>query len=170
MAVPEKIKIRMVGVDDIPVIRQIAEIAFPYTYKDILPEGQIPYMMEMMYSEQSLKIQIVDEKNVFFVASTLDGDIGYASVRPDGKDVFHLEKLYVLPDCWHSRIGTTLFKHVLDYVHQENVSPCKVQLNVNRNNPAVGFYLKMGMRIAQSGDFDIGNGYFMNDFIMEIDA
>lgn len=45
----------------------------------------------------------------------------------------------------------------------------RVELNVNRKNPALSFYRHMGMTIASSGDFDIGNGYFMNDYIMAID-
>ena len=45
----------------------------------------------------------------------------------------------------------------------------RVELNVNRQNPALDFYRHMGMHIAMSGDFDIGNGYFMNDYIMAID-
>jgi ribosomal protein S18 acetylase RimI-like enzyme len=41
-----------------------------------------------------------------------------------------------------------------------------VYLQVNRNNPAVHFYQKQGMEIVETADFDIGNGFFMNDFIM----
>jgi hypothetical protein len=33
----------------------------------------------------------------------------------------------------------------------------------------VDFYKKMGMRVLRSDDFDIGRGYFMNDYIMGID-
>ena len=42
-------------------------------------------------------------------------------------------------------------------------------LNVNRNNNAVSFYRKMGMEILGQGDFDIGSGYYMNDYIMSLD-
>jgi ribosomal protein S18 acetylase RimI-like enzyme len=39
-------------------------------------------------------------------------------------------------------------------------------LNVNRNNKALGFYQKFGFVILREEDIDIGNGYFMNDYIM----
>jgi ribosomal protein S18 acetylase RimI-like enzyme len=39
-------------------------------------------------------------------------------------------------------------------------------LQVNRNNKAVEFYKKFGFEIIDEQDFDIGNGYYMNDFIM----
>ena len=40
------------------------------------------------------------------------------------------------------------------------------ELNVNRGNPALGFYRHLGMQLSRSGDFDIGGGFFMNDHIM----
>jgi len=42
-----------------------------------------------------------------------------------------------------------------------------LRLQVNRQNyKAVNFYFKMGFIIESVGDFDIGGGYFMNDFVM----
>jgi len=43
-----------------------------------------------------------------------------------------------------------------------------LQLQVNRNNIAVNFYKKHGFKIIAEEDFDIGNGYFMNDYVMEL--
>lgn len=40
------------------------------------------------------------------------------------------------------------------------------ELNVNRYNKALEFYLRMGMQIDRSGDFDIGGGFYMNDYIL----
>ena len=38
---------------------------------------------------------------------------------------------------------------------------------VNRMNyKAVNFYFKSGFTIEKVADFDIGDGYFMNDFVM----
>lgn len=42
-------------------------------------------------------------------------------------------------------------------------------LNVNRNNRALHFYERMGMRKLREGDFPIGDGYYMNDYIMGLD-
>lgn len=44
-----------------------------------------------------------------------------------------------------------------------------MELNVNRNNKALQFYEYMGMRKLRKGDFPIGNGYYMNDYIMGLD-
>jgi ribosomal protein S18 acetylase RimI-like enzyme len=42
-----------------------------------------------------------------------------------------------------------------------------LQLNVNRNNKAIDFYKKHGFEIIREEDNDIGEGFFMNDFVME---
>lgn len=44
-------------------------------------------------------------------------------------------------------------------------SPFTIELNVNRHNPAVGFYKHMGFHEHATRDFHIGNGYYMNDYI-----
>jgi hypothetical protein len=42
-----------------------------------------------------------------------------------------------------------------------------LQLDVNRQNRARYFYEKQGFKIKTEKDTDIGNGYWMRDFIME---
>lgn len=47
--------------------------------------------------------------------------------------------------------------------------PCRMELHVNRGNRALGFYGRMGMRRLREGDFPIGDGYFMNDYILGLE-
>ena len=163
--------IRKATLEDIPKIQAIAQIAFRLTYKDILSPQQMDYMMEMMYSDASLREQMGPQGNVFFI----EEGKGYASVRfdrklADGSDCFHLEKLYVLPGCQKTGLGRELFGRV---VEQARSSVCgksfRIELNVNRANPAVGFYEHIGMRKDRQGDFPIGGNFYMNDYIMAMD-
>jgi len=39
---------------------------------------------------------------------------------------------------------------------------------VNRQNNAKNFYEKLGFVVIKEEDIDIGNGYFMNDYVMEM--
>jgi len=159
---------------DIPLIHSLADIVFRHTYREILTPAQTDYMMEWMYGEESLHRQLEQDGHVYYIGS-LDGEpVGYVSVQPqeadaDGTPVWHLQKIYVLPGQQQSGIGRQLFLCALDHVRQESGSPTRVELNVNRANPAVTFYEHMGMRKLRQGDFPIGNGYYMNDYIMGID-
>lgn len=163
--------IRRASVEDIPLIRKMAEVVFPDTYRTILSPEQLEYMMDMMYSEANLLRQMTDEGNVFFI----DENRGYASVRPDGmmedgRPRFHLEKIYVMPQCQKTGLGRQLFETVKAEASQMAAHrPYRLELNVNRNNPALQFYQHLGMFKARQGDFPIGNGYYMNDYIMALD-
>lgn len=159
-------KIRQAGLEDIPLIRKMADVAFRETYKSIITPEQIDYMMDWMYSAGSLERQMTEERNAFFLC---DGK-GYASIRPDGekdgRSRFHLEKLYVLPEYQGKGVGRALLGRALEYARAQAGGEAIVELNVNRNNPAVGFYEKMGFTVDHDVDNPIGNGFFMNDHIM----
>ena len=148
----------------------MAEVVFRQTYKEILSPEQMDYMMEWMYSESSLLRQMTEEGQTFLIE---DGN-GYVSFHPDGVSsdgirLYHLEKLYVMPGSQKSGLGRRLFNMVVDCVRGESSSPARIELNVNRNNGAVTFYEHLGMYKSRSGDFPIGHGYFMNDYIMALD-
>ena len=63
---------------------------------------------------------------------------------------------------------TNLHKQMEEEGHIKAIhpTPCEMHLNVNRNNKALRFYEYMGMKKVDEGDFAIGNGYYMNDYIM----
>jgi hypothetical protein len=44
----------------------------------------------------------------------------------------------------------------------------QLELNVNRNNPSYHFYLKNGFTVFREEMLDIGDGYFMDDFVMTL--
>lgn len=155
---------------DIPEIRLMARETFYPTYRDILSPKQLDYMYEWMYSAESLSRQM-HSGHRFFIARDKSGNgVGYVSIEQQGERLVHLEKIYVCPDKQRLHAGRALIEKAFD--EAKRLFPDghgRVELNVNRKNPALSFYRHMGMTIASSGDFDIGNGYFMNDYIMAID-
>ena len=164
--------IRRAGTDDIPLIRSMAEVSFRDTYKEILSPGQLDYMMDWMYSEQSLERQMGPEGHAWFIAELDERPCGYVSVQPrglqdDGTYLFELQKIYVLPSFKGLQMGKAMYGHVVSFVRRAASGwPCRIELHVNRNNPAVEFYKHLGLEILREGDFPIGHGFYMNDYIM----
>lgn len=158
--------VRRATVEDCALIRSLADEVFPATYREILPPGQLDYMMEWMYSAQSLRRQMTEEGHVYFIASADGEACGYVSVQQEADDLFHLQKIYVLPRFQGLGAGGTLFGQAVAYIREVHPSPCRMELHVNRHNPALHFYERMGMRCLREGDFPIGGGYCMNDYIM----
>lgn len=163
------LEIRKALVGDIPTIRSMASVVFPNTYKDILSSAQIDYMMEWMYSEESLRRQIMEEGHIYYLAFQEGRAVGYLSIQPEGEHLFHLQKLYVLPASQGMQFGKQMFLQAVKAIKELHPAPCQVRLNVNRHNKAYSFYEKMGMTKVDEGDFPIGHGYYMNDYIMGLE-
>ena len=164
--------IRRAAPEDIPVIRALADVCFRDTYRSILSPDQLEYMMDWMYSPQSLERQMNRDGHVFFLAEWEGAPCAYGSVQPlglqeDGAYLFEFQKLYVLPEHKGRGFGRCLADHVFQFVRDAACGwPCRIELHVNRSNPAVAFHRHMGFTILREGDFPIGHGYFMNDYIM----
>ena len=166
-------KIHIASPSELQIIGEMAETVFRQTYRDILSPMQMEYMMDWMYSLPNL-IKQVESGHVFHIISDGDTPCGYMSIGydciEDGISVFHLHKLYVMPSYQGKGLGKALFDAASGYAQSNRKTPyVRMELNVNRNNPAVGFYRKAGMRILRQGDFHIGNGFYMNDYIMGLD-
>ena len=167
---------RRATTDDIELVRSIAKVAFPATYSTIISAEQIDYMMEWMYSAKKLQQEI--SGNITYLLAEVDGrTVGYLSFGPDegaaaalsaaapgqGR-LFHLHKIYLLPESQGGGNGKRLF--MAGEREMRLAGATAFELNVNRGNPALGFYRHLGMQLSRSGDFDIGGGFFMNDHIM----
>jgi GNAT superfamily N-acetyltransferase len=169
------IEIKRAGKNDLQIIHEMAEVVFRETYKTILSPEQMEYMMEWMYSLANLTKQVA-QGHTYYIAWNDAEPQGYVSVRKDSVDddeteVWHLEKIYVMPSAQGTGLGYRLLETVKQHVRDNKGSVrARIELNVNRNNPAVGFYKKQGLTILRQGDFPIGNGFFMNDYIMGLDV
>ena len=151
------------------LIHDMANIVFRNTYREILSPEQLNYMMDWMYSIESLTQQITQDGHVYFIGYWDGEPCGYVSVQPHEQDIYHLQKIYVMPNFQGKSIGKSLFHKAIEYIKSVHPTPCLMELNVNRNNPAVTFYERLGMKKLREGDFEIGNGYYMNDYIMGIE-
>ena len=161
--------IRKATTDDCGLINQMAGEVFPATYKEILSPEQLDYMMDWMYSPENIRKQMEEEGHVYFIAYEECEPSGYVSVQQQEENVFHLQKIYVLPYFQGAHCGSFLFREAIKYIKEVHPDPCLMELNVNRDNKALLFYERMGMRKLREGDFPIGNGYYMNDYIMGLD-
>lgn len=150
---------------DIPVIQNIAYTTWPVAYSNIITKEQISYMLQLMYSNQALEKQF-QHKHTFFLAKQNNQALGFVSISAQESTLFKLHKLYILPQLQTKGVGKSLLQAALSFAKANNAT--HVQLQVNRNNNAKEFYLKQGFIILQEANFDIGNGFFMNDYIMQI--
>lgn len=159
--------IRPAGLDDINTIGYLAQQIWPETYGAILSPEQLRYMLQLIYSPASLRRQMIGEQQQFLVMEQDEEALGFASwSTTDDPEVFKLHKLYVLTNRQGKGLGRTLLQFILDEIRP--LGARRLRLNVNRHNTARQFYERIGFTVAGEEDIDIGRGYFMNDYIMEI--
>ncbi|TDP59431.1 GNAT family N-acetyltransferase [Flavobacterium dankookense] len=151
--------------NQLDIIQDIAQKTWPVAYKNVISENQIDYMLDLMYSKNALLAQT--QKNHHFILAKEENFVGFASYEFDcgekGKTKIH--KLYVLPSIQAKGIGNELVKFIADKAQNNNQST--LFLNVNKNNSAQFFYKKVGFSIAYEEVIDIGNGFLMDDYVME---
>lgn len=156
--------IRNATINDIPLIRELTFKVWPQTYAAIISKEQINFMLEMMYSEASLQQQMNDGCQ-FIIVNDEDEPVGFAAYQETTPSVFKLHKIYVLSSQQGKGTGGLVIHYIFDTIKQMGATA--LQLQVNRNNKAKNFYEKLGFTVIQEADFDIGNGFFMNDYVME---
>jgi diamine N-acetyltransferase len=159
------IKIVEAKLTDIPVIQEIAYKTWPITFANILSKEQIEYMLNMMYSTESLSKQMKGNAP-FILAKDGDNYLGFASYQHHYNESTNtrLHKIYMLPNAQGKGVGKFLINEIEKRALAVNDNA--IELNVNRFNSAVNFYVKYGFEIIKEEDIAIGNGFLMEDFVM----
>ncbi|WP_455628058.1 GNAT family N-acetyltransferase [Parabacteroides chinchillae] len=158
--------IKKATTDDCLTIRSLASRTWGNTYGSILSKEQLDYMFDMMYAPENILKQMNELHHQFFIIFKDDEPAGYLSIEKKENDLFNFQKIYSLPETHGSGIGRYIIEQGIAYLKSICSTPFTIELYVNRHNPAVNFYKHMGFEEVAIRDHHIGNGYYMNDFIM----
>ena len=148
-------------------IRAIAAAVWPIAYSATLSQEQLDYMMEMMYSIPSLQLQANEKKHRFILAIEEETVLGFASyeLNHGKKPKTKIHKIYILTNHQGKGIGKALINFIANEANERHQKG--LILNVNKKNIAIRFYESIGFTISNEEVIDIGNGYVMDDFVME---
>jgi ribosomal protein S18 acetylase RimI-like enzyme len=162
---PPMLTIRPATETDIPLLRTLCLQVWPQTYATILTPAQIDYMLEMMYSPAVLQQQM--RNGTHFLVCYDDAEpCGFAAYQQHTNGKWKLDKLYVLPNQQGKGTGRFIIDYIVNAIRPQGANV--LQLQVNKNNVAKSFYQKLGFVVAQAAVFDIGNGFVMDDYVMEL--
>jgi len=159
----QEVKLTRAEIGDIPAISELARLIWNQHYPSIIGRHQIDYMLDLMYSESSLEDQMKNKGHIFYFVSHKKKRIGFISVSQESKGNWFIGKFYINQELAGKGMGTVAFEEL-----KKTIRPSTMSLTVNRQNfKSINFYFKMGFRIERIADFDIGNGFVMNDFVMK---
>ncbi len=148
--------------NDIPTISGLASVIWNQHYPSIIGQPQIDHMLEMMYSEKTIADQLLFKKQTYYLIRVNNSTVGFISVKEEKNGEWFIHKFYIDQTKAAKGIGSMVFKQLLQLIQ-----PIKISLTVNRqNHKSINFYFKLGFKIHSIADFDIGNNFVMNDFVM----
>jgi ribosomal protein S18 acetylase RimI-like enzyme len=151
--------------DGLTAIQILAGEIWREYYPAIIGEEQTEYMLHRFYSPDALMSQMESGHHFYAALNPAGNPAGYASVSVGVDGEAFLHKFYLCADARNRGNAVTFWRFVASELKTMNASV--VRLTVNRKNyKAINFYFRNGFVIEKVADFDIGGGWFMNDFVM----
>lgn len=153
--------------EHISIIIDLTKKIWPVAYGEILSKAQLEYMIDKFYNETALR-ELIQKGHVFYLAQDDNGkDVGFVSYEINSEpNKTKIHKIYVLPETQGTGLGKQFFELVKEKALENNQNA--IFLNVNKYNNAIHFYTKLGFRKVKDEVIDIGNGYVMDDYVMEV--
>jgi RimJ/RimL family protein N-acetyltransferase len=151
-------------------ISALAGVIWRECYTPILGAAQVEYMLEKYQSAQQTYIDIEEKNYICFTAKDAETRrlIGYCAVIPE-KGSFRLSKLYVLKDFRGKGVAYGFLEKMMS-IYKDHYGLSKIRLDVNKKNGgAITAFKKIGFEIVGSVKNDIGGGFFMDDYMMELE-
>ncbi|HUM50958.1 MAG TPA: GNAT family N-acetyltransferase [Chitinophagales bacterium] len=155
-------KIRIAFITDIAKILEVAKATWKQTYAPIISQEQINFMYERMYSYEAI-LQQMQDGHTFLMCLENDKILGFISYIRQENNCINIPKIYVKPETHGKGIGKLLLNEV-ENIAQKNKADF-LELNVNRKNPAMYFYKKLGFEMHEKVDIAYGK-FWLNDYVL----
>jgi len=157
-------------VTDSETIAEVAALArtiWNQHFVGMIGQAQVDYMLDKFQSPEAIGAQLASGTEYYL--ARIDGEpLGYLGLipnKPEGK--LMLSKIYVEQTARGTGLGTALF----DFARQRaaECGAASIWLTVNRGNlETIAWYKHKGFEVVDEKKMDIGSGFYMDDYIMEV--
>lgn len=151
--------------EQIKLLADTAKEIWEEHFTPIIGADQVAYMIDRFQSYSALTEAITCGGYQYYFFEW-DGEIaGYTGIHPEENSLF-LSKLYVKKEFRGKRIASFGIDFLIRLAQKERLH--KIWLTCNRyNENTLNVYRHLGFQIVREEDNDIGNGFYMNDYILE---
>lgn len=148
------------------IIQAIAHTTWPVTYGRLLPAGQLEYLLDLIYSEESIKQQMKREHQ-FIMGYQTGVPLGFASFEKQYNAPANLmiHKLYILPAFQGKGIGKVFLDYLTGLAAQTKHDTLMLKVFVKNQN-AIRFYQHLGFHSIGEEVTEFGHGYIVKDYVM----
>ncbi len=159
--------LRVIPVSNIELVYSLSAVAddiWRDHYTPIIGEAQVDYMLEKYLSPEAL-VEQINSGYQYYLLSYDYTFAGFAGVHKEDGALF-LSKLYVHKDFRGTGIASYMFKQFIELCKKNHLS--KIWLTCNRHNTnSIEVYKNWGFETVREEATDIGEGFVMDDYIME---
>lgn len=133
-------------------------------FTPIIGEGQVAYMLDKFQSPPAVTAQL--QEGYRYYRFIRQGEyIGYTGIHPEEKELF-LSKLYLKKEYRGKGYARQALTFLEEFCGREGLQ--SIYLTVNRHNDStIVIYRKLGFETIREQKADIGDGYYMDDFVMQ---
>lgn len=152
--------------EEINVVAELGTKIWHEHYSSILEPAQIDYMVDKFQSANAVALQINDQGYEYYLIKDEDSVVGYIGLVMETDRVF-LSKLYIAKEARGKGLATKAFAFLTELASSNKKQA--IWLTVNRyNSGSIAVYEKKGFIKVREQVSDIGNGYVMDDYVMEM--
>jgi ribosomal protein S18 acetylase RimI-like enzyme len=152
------------GPEDADVLAALAREIWTEHYTPIIGAAQVEYMLAHLQSSEAMLADMA-AGYIYTLAYTNGRPCGYSGIRFD-KDALFLSKLYVLESCRGQGIARAMLNAAQDAAQQRGLKA--IRLTCNKGNAgSLAAYDRFGFSRVKDIITDIGDGFVMDDYVME---
>ena len=150
---------------DLAIVEALAEQIWHEHYTPLIGAAQVEYMVEKFQRAPAMQAQIRDGYEYFLVRRDAQA-VGYIAVQAQASErQLFISKLYLHKSARGSGTGRACMEFIERLARQRGLD--RLWLTVNKGNPSVLAYERLGFSIARAIVMDIGGGFVMDDYRME---
>ena len=150
---------------DVDAVASLAREIWDEFYVPIIGRAQVDYMVARFQSASAVAEQI-EAGYEYFLVHQDDAPVGYLAfvAKADERALF-VSKFYLLRRTRGAGTGRVCMEFIERFARQRGLG--SLWLTVNKGNPSVNVYKRLGFRVAAELVMDIGSGFVMDDYRME---
>lgn len=151
----------------IQTVAYLAHKIWNQHYVTIIGQQQVDYMLDKFQDEEAIKDQIENGYD-YFIIEHQKNPCGYLALVLNNDDMkMMISKIYIDSDFRNLNLGSQLIDFSIDEAKKRGSK--LIWLTVNKNNrKSIEWYQKRGFTIKENIKIDIGNGFIMDDYLIEL--
>jgi len=151
---------------DIEQVAALAREIWLEHYTPLIGGAQVTYMLDNLHSAETIAEEILSKNFSYFLFRDGEDSFGYLGIQMSRQEAF-LSKIYIASRRRGRGEGKVAMNFARQFARAQGAAILYLTVNKHNTNTIEAYY-KMGFVKTGEKVADIGGGYFMDDYLMEL--